>query len=68
MLFAIRKKIHVEGWSETLTFLLHLSVCAWSAERSIAISCEPRATFRSCVGAIMFRITTLDHGDFFEPQ
>src|SRR5262245_66421257 len=66
-LLAQTKKIQVEGWSVTLTFL-PLSVCAWSADRSTAISCEPRPTLSSCVAATMLRTTTLDHGDFIPAQ
>ena len=68
MSFAKSQKTQVEGCSEMLTFLFDLSVWAWSAERSIAISCESRATFRSCVGAIMLRTTTLENAGFFAPQ
>ena len=51
-----------------MTFLLPVSVPAWSADRSTAISCEPRPTLSSCVVATMLRTTTLDQGDFFAPQ
>src|SRR5262249_1140153 len=50
------------------TFALPFSVCAWSAERSIAISCVPRWTLISCVGAIMFRTTTVLKPGFLGPQ
>src|ERR1700747_3655889 len=68
LLFVNSQNTHVDGWSETCTFPFPLNVFAWSAERSIAISCEPRCTLISCVGAIMLRTTTLLKPGFFGPQ
>ena len=68
LLFAKSQKIHVEGCSETFSFALDLIVCAWSAERSIATSCFPRWMLMSCVGAIMFRITTVENAALRAPQ
>src|SRR6266511_2849740 len=68
LLFANNQKIHVDGWVLTFSRLFPLIVCAWSAERSIATSCLPRWMLISCVGAIMFRITTVLNAASRVPQ
>src|SRR3954464_12081279 len=65
--FANSQNTHVDGWSDTLSFELLFRVCAWSDERSIATSCEPRWMLISCVGAIMLRTTTVVNAGFFAP-
>ena len=66
--FANSQNTHVEGCSETLSFDLPCSVFAWSDDRSIAISCDPRWMLISWVVATMLRSTTLENAGFFEPQ
>ena len=68
LLFANSQKTHVDGCSETFTFLLLLSDCAWSDDRSIATSCLPRWMLISWVAAIMFRRTTVPNAAFLAPQ
>ena len=68
LLFASMKKIHVDGDVRTFRRLFPLIVCAWSEERSIAISSFPRWMLMSCVGAIMFLITTVLNAALRVPQ
>ena len=67
-LFANSQNTQVDGCSDTFTCEFDLSVCAWSDERSIATSCEPRPTLISCVAATMFRTTTVSNAGFVAPQ
>ena len=67
-LLARSQNTHVDGWSDTCRCELLRSVCAWSADRSIATSCVPRWMLMSCVAAIMLRTTTVENAGFGAPQ
>ena len=67
-MFANSQNTHVDGVVSVFRFLLPLSDSACCEDRSIATSYLPRCTLISCVGAIMFRTTTLEKAGFVEPQ
>ena len=67
LLLANSQNTHVEG-VVTVRFFFPWSDSACWDDRSIATSYLPRCTLISCVGAIMFRMTTLEKAGFVGPQ